>query len=112
MTKKNVYIFLFNGFSDWEISYLTPELEKNEKIELDVVITELKITKTNLKTAINGNDKINEIITSDNNTIDSTLDELNTELNLLNNEKAGVDGKLETLNIQLMVKIVLTIAAD
>ena len=34
MTKKNVCIFLFNGFSDWEISYLTPELEKSEKIEL------------------------------------------------------------------------------
>lgn len=34
MTKKNVYVFLFNGFSDWEISYLTPELQKSEKIEL------------------------------------------------------------------------------
>lgn len=34
MTKKTVYIFLFNGFSDWEISYLTPELKKSEKIEL------------------------------------------------------------------------------
>ena len=34
MTKKSVYIFLFNGFSDWEISYLTPELQKSEKIEL------------------------------------------------------------------------------
>ncbi|WP_198519862.1 type 1 glutamine amidotransferase family protein [Polaribacter sp. ALD11] len=34
MTKKNIYIFLFNGFSDWEISYLTPELQKSEKIEL------------------------------------------------------------------------------
>jgi len=34
MTKKSVYIFLFNGYSDWEISYLTPELQKSEKIEL------------------------------------------------------------------------------
>lgn len=34
MTKKSVYIFLFNGFSDWEISYLTPELQKSKKIEL------------------------------------------------------------------------------
>lgn len=34
MTKKYVYIFLFDGFSDWEISYLTPELQKSENIEL------------------------------------------------------------------------------
>lgn len=34
MSKKNVYIFLFDGFSDWEISYLSPELQKSEKIEL------------------------------------------------------------------------------
>lgn len=27
---KNVYIFLFDGYSDWEIAYLTPELAKNE----------------------------------------------------------------------------------
>ena len=34
MKKKNVYIFLFNGFSDWEISYLTPEIKKNKEFEL------------------------------------------------------------------------------
>ena len=34
MDTKNIYIFLFNGFSDWEISYLTPELKKSEKINL------------------------------------------------------------------------------
>ncbi|WP_165021498.1 type 1 glutamine amidotransferase family protein [Dysgonomonas sp. ZJ279] len=27
---KNVYIFLFEGYSDWEIAYLTPEIAKNE----------------------------------------------------------------------------------
>ena len=31
---ENVYIFLFNGFSDWEIAYLTPELRKSKKIAL------------------------------------------------------------------------------
>ncbi len=31
---KKVYIFLFNGFSDWEISYLTPEINKSEKFEI------------------------------------------------------------------------------
>jgi len=30
----NVYIFLFDGFSDWEIAYLTPELRKSEAINL------------------------------------------------------------------------------
>lgn len=34
MTKKNIYIFLFDGFSDWEISYLTPELQKSEKVTI------------------------------------------------------------------------------
>lgn len=31
---KTVYILLFDGFSDWEIAYLTPELQKSDKIEL------------------------------------------------------------------------------
>ena len=34
MDIKNIYIFLFNGFSDWEISYLAPELKKSERINL------------------------------------------------------------------------------
>ncbi len=34
MTQYNAYIFLFNGFSDWEIAYLMPELKKSEKINL------------------------------------------------------------------------------
>ncbi len=29
-----VYVFLFNGFSDWEISYLTPEINKRKPSEL------------------------------------------------------------------------------
>jgi putative intracellular protease/amidase len=31
---ENVYIFLFDGFSYWEIAYLTPELKKSKKIVL------------------------------------------------------------------------------
>jgi putative intracellular protease/amidase len=34
MTSINIYIFLFDGFSDWEISYLAPELKKSDKINL------------------------------------------------------------------------------
>lgn len=34
MDTENVYIFLFNGFSDWEIAYLTPELKKSKKTDL------------------------------------------------------------------------------
>ena len=34
MTQKSIYVLVFNGFSDWEISYLTPELKKSEKIDL------------------------------------------------------------------------------
>lgn len=32
--KKNIFVFLFDGFSDWEISFLTPELNKSEKFDL------------------------------------------------------------------------------
>lgn len=31
---KKIYIYLFDGYSDWEIAYLTPELNKSEKHEL------------------------------------------------------------------------------
>jgi putative intracellular protease/amidase len=34
MTRYNVYVFLFEGFADWEIAYLMPELKKSEKINL------------------------------------------------------------------------------
>ena len=32
--KKKVFVFLFDGFSDWEIAYLTPEINKSEKHEM------------------------------------------------------------------------------
>ena len=32
--KKKIYVFLFDGFSDWEISYLTPEINKSEQFDL------------------------------------------------------------------------------
>mgnify|MGYP001367783581 CR=1 FL=1 len=31
---KKIIVFLFDGFADWEIAYLTPELMKNEAFEL------------------------------------------------------------------------------
>ncbi len=31
---KKIHLFLFNGFSDWEISYFTPEIYKSEDFEL------------------------------------------------------------------------------
>lgn len=34
MKKKKIFIFLFNGFSDWEIAYLSPEIKKNEAFDL------------------------------------------------------------------------------
>ena len=32
--KKKIFIFLFDGFSDWEIAYLTPEIHKSEHFEV------------------------------------------------------------------------------
>ena len=32
--KKKIYVFLFDGFSDWEISYVTPEINKSEEFNL------------------------------------------------------------------------------
>ena len=34
MKKKKIFIFLFNGFSDWEIAFLSPEIKKNEAFDL------------------------------------------------------------------------------
>jgi len=34
---KKVYIFLFDGFADWEISYVTPHLQKSEEYDLATV---------------------------------------------------------------------------
>ena len=34
INKKIVYVFLFEGYSDWEISYLLPELNKSPMYEL------------------------------------------------------------------------------
>ena len=34
MTNKKVYIFLFDGYADWEISYASPHIEKNKKYDL------------------------------------------------------------------------------
>ncbi len=34
MTNKKVYIFLFEGFADWEISYATPHIRKDKKYDL------------------------------------------------------------------------------
>lgn len=32
--KKKIFVFLFDGFSDWEIAYLTPEIKKNDEFDL------------------------------------------------------------------------------
>ncbi len=37
MANKKVYIFLFDGFADWEISYVTPHLQKSKKYDLATV---------------------------------------------------------------------------
>ena len=31
MNPQNVYVFLFDGYSDWEISYATPEILNSRK---------------------------------------------------------------------------------
>lgn len=38
--KMNIYIFLFDGFSDWEISYVAPELQKSERVVLKYFTTD------------------------------------------------------------------------
>jgi len=75
MTQFNVYVFLFDGFSDWEIAYLMPELRKSEKINLktfsingsfvtsmgglkispDLSLAELEITENSLLVLPGGN---------------------------------------------------------
>ena len=33
MNNKKIFVFLFNGFSDWEIAYITPEIKKSEELK-------------------------------------------------------------------------------
>jgi len=32
--KKKIFVFLFNGFSDWEIAYLSPQIKKSDAFDL------------------------------------------------------------------------------
>jgi putative intracellular protease/amidase len=32
--KNKIFIYLFDGFADWEIAFLTPEIKKNEALDL------------------------------------------------------------------------------
>lgn len=32
--KKKIFVYLFDGFSDWEIAYLTPEINKSDAFDL------------------------------------------------------------------------------
>lgn len=32
--KNKIFVFVFNGFSDWEIAYLTPEIKKSNAFDL------------------------------------------------------------------------------
>ena len=43
---KKVCIYLFNGFSDWEIAYLTPELKKSNLCELVYFSTDGKFVSS------------------------------------------------------------------
>ena len=40
MKRINVFIFLFEGFADWELGYLMPELKKSEFINLKTFSTD------------------------------------------------------------------------
>ncbi|MDM8536013.1 type 1 glutamine amidotransferase family protein [Desulfobacterales bacterium HSG17] len=89
----NVYIFLFNGFSDWEIAYLAPELRKSEKIVLKY------FTIDDLEIISDGGLKI---------TPDLSIKELNpADISVLilpggsaweENSIKGIDNLVETLN--------------
>ncbi|MEK6450905.1 MULTISPECIES: DJ-1/PfpI family protein [Myroides] len=37
MERKNIYIYLFDGYSDWEVSYIMPEIRKNAHYRLITV---------------------------------------------------------------------------
>jgi putative intracellular protease/amidase len=34
MNTKKIFVFLFDGYSDWEIAYLAPEIKKNDNFQL------------------------------------------------------------------------------
>lgn len=37
MERRNIYIYLFDGYSDWEISYIMPEIRKNKHYNIVTV---------------------------------------------------------------------------
>ncbi|WP_320051688.1 type 1 glutamine amidotransferase family protein [uncultured Acetobacteroides sp.] len=39
---KKIVVFLFDGFSDWEIAYLTPEINRSEQFELVYISKDAK----------------------------------------------------------------------
>ena len=46
MKKKNCYLFVFDGFSDWEASYATVGIAKSERFQLRTLALEKKPRKT------------------------------------------------------------------
>lgn len=64
MQKKNVYIYLFDSFADWEIGFLTPELKKNKEINLLTVSTDGKPITSMGGLEITPNVSLNDIDTS------------------------------------------------
>ncbi|NME72980.1 type 1 glutamine amidotransferase family protein [Flammeovirga aprica] len=43
---RKIYVFLFDGFSDWELAYLTPEINKSEQFELIYFSVDGKFVKS------------------------------------------------------------------
>lgn len=52
---KKIHVFLFDGYSDWEISYLTPEIAKSEHYDL------VYFTETGKKVTSMGGLRVNPI---------------------------------------------------
>lgn len=44
--KTKIYLYLFEGYSDWEISFLTPEIKKSEAFELIYFSSDGKAVKS------------------------------------------------------------------
>jgi putative intracellular protease/amidase len=65
MTGKNIYIFLFDGYSDWEISYTAPEIMNSEKYRIKTFSLNGRNVKSMGGLNVNPDMSLNEIDVSD-----------------------------------------------
>lgn len=62
---KNVYVFLFEGYADWEIAYLTPEIAKKEGFAIKTFSADGNIVRSAGYLQVTPEYSLNDVIIED-----------------------------------------------